>query len=377
MSSTDDKIWMQRAIELALASEREGNLPVGAVVTLDGEAVGEGYSAVLEPEYNPGRHAEVVALRDVDNELWPRAGEMTCYTTLEPCVMCAGTLLLHGIGRVVFGARDRLGGAECILDHLPPYYDEGGVYDWEGPLLPDECDPLYERAHEAFEQLPVGRSQWRDEPQKDREEIVEERRAELDEWVGSGGETMSVRQAREALEQLVDRLEDEQLSAALPYAREIFERGGYLKDFRQLERLAVRAGEPDPFDEVSEAVRDHLPDVWINKAIERGQIERAVDCWFDREQHSRVRLCADELVEVVAADRVQVIISCRLSVVSHLVGRRARRYYRRACDVLRQLRDELERAGATDYWRVVVEDLAERYDNLPAFIDEMEKAGFL
>ncbi len=151
---------MNRAIEIALASEHEGNLPIGCVITLDGEIVGQGNSAVLAPQYNPGRHAEVVAIGDVDPTLWPRAREMTCYTTLEPCVMCAGTLLLHGVGRVVFGAHDVLGGAGCILDHLPAYYDEGGVYAWDGPLLPHRCDPLYQRADEAFEDLPVGRSQW-------------------------------------------------------------------------------------------------------------------------------------------------------------------------------------------------------------------------
>ncbi|MFB6374777.1 MAG: nucleoside deaminase, partial [Bradymonadaceae bacterium] len=112
---------MEQAIDLARASEEEGNLPVGALIRLDGGIIAEGRSRIIEPDYHPGRHAEMVALDRVATNLWPRAAEMTCYTTLEPCMMCAGALLLHGIGRVVFGARDELGGAGGMLDALPAY----------------------------------------------------------------------------------------------------------------------------------------------------------------------------------------------------------------------------------------------------------------
>ena len=60
-------------------------------------------------------------------------------------------LLLHGIGRVVFGAYDPLGGGSYILANLPAYYAGGaGVPEWLGPLLPDDCNPLYERAAGRF-----------------------------------------------------------------------------------------------------------------------------------------------------------------------------------------------------------------------------------
>lgn len=153
----DDRRWMERAIELALESEQRGNLPIGSVFVLDHEVIAEGASSVLVPVYDPGNHAEMVAIRGVDKSLWPRAREMTCYTTLEPCMMCFGAMLLHGVGRVVFGANDVLGGAGYLLDHLPPYYDGGGVFAWEGPLMPAACDPLYQRADEVFAGLPVGR----------------------------------------------------------------------------------------------------------------------------------------------------------------------------------------------------------------------------
>ena len=97
---------LHRAVRLALEAERLGNLPIGALITLDDEVIAEAGNSVLVPHYHPGRHAEMEALRRVPEELWPRSREMTCYTTLEPCVMCMGALL-HGVGRVVFGLRTR------------------------------------------------------------------------------------------------------------------------------------------------------------------------------------------------------------------------------------------------------------------------------
>lgn len=153
----DDLVFLRRAVQLALDAEKEGNLPIGAVITLNGSVIAEGGNAVLIPSYHPGRHAEMEALKRVPDDLWPRSREMTCYTTLEPCVMCAGAMLLHGIGRVVFGATDRDGGGRVLLSHLPDYYAKGGgAPEWLGPALPEECDALYERARQTFDHLPCG-----------------------------------------------------------------------------------------------------------------------------------------------------------------------------------------------------------------------------
>lgn len=156
--TADDLALVRRAVELALAAEREGNLPIGCVVTLEGEVVAEAGNAVLVPVYHPGRHAEVMALSRVPPGLWPRARELTCYTTLEPCLMCAGALLLHGVGRVVYGSVDTEGGAGYLLQNLPRYYEGGaGVPLWHGPALPELCDPLFRRALTRFDRLPCGR----------------------------------------------------------------------------------------------------------------------------------------------------------------------------------------------------------------------------
>lgn len=137
---------MQRAISLALLAEREGNLPIGAVVTLDDEIIAEGRNAIWVPKFDATRHAEMEALRAVPAKLWKSSNEMKLYTTLEPCLMCIGSILLHRVGTVVFGSADSFGGASSVFSTLPPYF-KGRMENtlWEGPSMAAECDPLYDR----------------------------------------------------------------------------------------------------------------------------------------------------------------------------------------------------------------------------------------
>lgn len=167
MAPTDldaaDLDFLARAVALAEEAEAAGNMPVGALLVLGGEVVAEGRNALLRPTYAPGNHAEIVALRAAPPEVWTRPREVTCYSTLEPCVMCGSTLLLHGVGRVVFGALDPEGGFRHVLGHLPPYYAGGaGVPSWEGPGLPARCDPLFARCLELFQALPCAVPQDRE-----------------------------------------------------------------------------------------------------------------------------------------------------------------------------------------------------------------------
>ena len=150
-----ERAHLERAVALALAAERAGNLPVGAVLARGATVVAEAGNTLLVPRYDPGGHAETTALRRVPAGAWSEPGALTCYTTLEPCVMCMGALLLHGVRRVVFGAFDPAGGARFVLPHLPPYYAPGTLA-WVGPALPEVCDPLYHRTRARFETLPCG-----------------------------------------------------------------------------------------------------------------------------------------------------------------------------------------------------------------------------
>jgi len=136
--------YMLHTVKLAKAAVDSGNLPIGAVIVLDGKIIAEGQNRLYVPVTNPGRHAEIDALRNVDPSLWQSANEMTLFTTLEPCLMCLGTILLYHIGRVVYGAKDSRGGALCVVGHMPPsfekFYKDLKI---EGPALPEECDPLF------------------------------------------------------------------------------------------------------------------------------------------------------------------------------------------------------------------------------------------
>jgi tRNA(adenine34) deaminase len=152
---------MRHAIELALLAEKEGNLPVGAIITFNDEVVAEGRSAIWVPKFDATRHAEMEALRAVPAELWDLPGELSLFTTLEPCLMCCGSVLLHGIGRVVYGLSDPYGGANHVLTSLPPFFQERfNATRWEGPLMPKECAPLYVRLRKLEQprrgQLPEG-----------------------------------------------------------------------------------------------------------------------------------------------------------------------------------------------------------------------------
>jgi tRNA(adenine34) deaminase len=138
--------YLQHAVELALAAERGGNLPVAAVITLGDEIVAATAARTLQPAVHPGRHAEVLALAAIPDPIVPRLAEMTCYCTLEPCLMCFGALVLHRIGRVVFGARDPRGGAVSLLPHLPAdAATEAHAVRWQGPAWPEVCDPIAAR----------------------------------------------------------------------------------------------------------------------------------------------------------------------------------------------------------------------------------------
>ncbi len=144
--SEADRMFFERAIALAVDAEQKGNLPVGAVITYEGEIIAEGQSAIWQPTFNANRHAEIEALRNVPAHLWPKSREMTLYTTLEPCLMCLGAILLHSIGRVVFGSVDPYGGANSVIGQMPTYFEEQiARTEWIGPAYPTGCDPLFAR----------------------------------------------------------------------------------------------------------------------------------------------------------------------------------------------------------------------------------------
>jgi tRNA(adenine34) deaminase len=108
---TPDETFMDEALALAREAEANGEVPVGAVVVVEGEVCGRGFNSPIRLS-DPTAHAEILALREAAQRLKNyRLEGATMYATLEPCVMCAGALVSARVERLVFGARDlRFGG---------------------------------------------------------------------------------------------------------------------------------------------------------------------------------------------------------------------------------------------------------------------------
>ena len=102
---TDD-VFMRRALELARRAEQEGEVPIGAVVVLNGEVVGEGWNRPIAA-VDPTAHAEMQAMRAAAKKTGNyRLTGAELYVTLEPCDMCVGAMFHARIARAVFGAKD-------------------------------------------------------------------------------------------------------------------------------------------------------------------------------------------------------------------------------------------------------------------------------
>jgi tRNA(adenine34) deaminase len=109
--SAEDDAFMQRALDVAAAAIAAGEVPVGAVVVMDGQIVGEGFNAPISC-HDPTAHAEVQALRQAAGALANyRLPGATLYVTLEPCAMCAGAIVHARVARVVYAATEPRAGA--------------------------------------------------------------------------------------------------------------------------------------------------------------------------------------------------------------------------------------------------------------------------
>jgi tRNA(adenine34) deaminase len=120
-SSTLDSEYMQAALDEARAAADRGEVPIGAVVVVDGSVVARAGNQTIG-DCDPTAHAEVVALRAAAKAVGNhRLLNATLYVTLEPCAMCAGAMIQGRIARLVYGADDLKGGAirSCfsILSH--------------------------------------------------------------------------------------------------------------------------------------------------------------------------------------------------------------------------------------------------------------------
>ena len=133
---------MRVALKLARHAASIGEIPIGAVIEHEGKIIGTGFN-LKESCQQASDHAEMIAIREASHHLgaW-RLLNSTLYTTLEPCLMCAGGILQSRIPRVIYGASDPKGGAmgslynlhaDIRLNHSVTV--KSGLYEEESRLL--------------------------------------------------------------------------------------------------------------------------------------------------------------------------------------------------------------------------------------------------
>lgn len=119
---TEYDAWMTRALALAAEAEAQGEVPVGALVVIDGEVVGEGFNQPIASG-DPTAHAEIVAMRQAATRVKNyRLSGATLVVTVEPCLMCVGAMIHARIGTVVYGTPEPRAGAlgSAIAAHETP-----------------------------------------------------------------------------------------------------------------------------------------------------------------------------------------------------------------------------------------------------------------
>jgi creatinine deaminase len=110
----DDEAFMKVAIDEATRGKSEGGVPIGAALVADGKVLGSGHNRRVQ-QNSAIRHGETDCLENIGRLPAPVYLRSTMYTTLSPCAMCTGAILLYGIPRVVMGENATFVGGEDYL----------------------------------------------------------------------------------------------------------------------------------------------------------------------------------------------------------------------------------------------------------------------
>lgn len=147
--SEADEQHMRRALVLAEQASQEGEVPVGAVLTLDDKVIAEGFNQPIAL-HDPTAHAEIAVLRKAAATLKNyRLLNTTLYVTLEPCAMCAGALVHARVKRVVFAASDLRAGACSTVLSIANSEQLNHRVICEGGLFADEAKGMLQAFFKA------------------------------------------------------------------------------------------------------------------------------------------------------------------------------------------------------------------------------------
>jgi tRNA(adenine34) deaminase len=128
--SIDHKRFMQAALDMAQAALSRDEFPVGCIMVYRGKVIASGARrGTCQPIPSELDHAEIIALRELETLTEPiDRKSITVYTTMEPCLMCYGALLISGIENIVYAYEDAMGGATaCDRSQLPALYKHSEV----------------------------------------------------------------------------------------------------------------------------------------------------------------------------------------------------------------------------------------------------------
>ena len=156
MQALTDTDFMRLALAEAAKAAAAGETPVGAVLVVDGQVVASAHN-MRETWQDPTAHAESIALREAAARLgrW-RMPDASLYVTLEPCLMCAGALVLARVGRVVYGCRDPKAGALGSVYDVVRDGRLNHVYRITPGVLEQECQALLSGFFEKLRNKPGG-----------------------------------------------------------------------------------------------------------------------------------------------------------------------------------------------------------------------------
>ena len=142
LTGLDVVAYMRQALVEAEAAGRAGELPIGAVLVIDGVIVSRG-RARHRATRSHLMHAEMHALLQGGDPLWERHDDAVLLTTVEPCPMCLGAVVMADVPHVVFALPDTVAASQRLVDTVP--YIRRHIRTYQGGVLEAEAAALFER----------------------------------------------------------------------------------------------------------------------------------------------------------------------------------------------------------------------------------------
>ena len=134
--------WMLEALAEARKAESEGEVPIGAIVLINGKIVGRGHNHSIHL-HDPSAHAEILALRQAARSMRNyRLPGATLIVTVEPCVMCAGAMIQARVEEVIYGALDPKAGSLDSHFHLANAAHLNHCFEVVSGILEQDCSSL-------------------------------------------------------------------------------------------------------------------------------------------------------------------------------------------------------------------------------------------